>query len=97
MKKLSLVVMTLGMLSVLQAAEEYVNGYTWTYRIVNGGAVIYGNHDDASSIFYGPSISPSPEGVLTIPSSLGGCPVISIESMQSDFVMILLVLLFLIA
>jgi len=46
-------------------------GYTWSYRINNGGAEIC-NYNGA------PSVSPSPHGAVTIPATLGGYPVICI-------------------
>ena len=46
-------------------------GYTWSYRISNGGAEIC-DHNGASSV------SPSPSGAVTIPSVLGGYSVIGI-------------------
>ena len=53
------------------AETETVGGYTWTYRINGDTAEIYNNGSAA--------ISPSPTGVVTIPSMLGGKPVTSIE------------------
>ena len=55
-----------------RAAEEAVDGYTWTYRINGNTAEIYGNGlwwwlDGGT-----PAIAPSPTGTLAIPSSLGG-------------------------
>ena len=63
-------------------ATEYANGYTWTYRI-NGGstAEIYGTSSwDMGTYTYIPAISPAPTGAVTIPSSLGGTPVMTIGS-----------------
>ena len=55
------------------AAEETVNGYTWTYRLTadGKGAELYNGE-------YAPSISPDPEGPVAIPAKLGGKPVVSI-------------------
>ena len=50
-----------------EAATETVDGYTWSYRIVDGTAEIYNDGDTA--------ISPDPQGAITIPSTLGGKPV----------------------
>ncbi len=51
--------------------KELIGDYTWAYRIQNGGAVLAGLMDI-------PAISPSPEGALSIPPELGGCPVVGI-------------------
>ena len=45
------------------AATETVGGYTWKYRI-----------DDSNAIVTGP-LSPLPVGSVSIPNTLGGCPV----------------------
>ena len=47
----------------LAAETETVGEYTWTYRINGETAEICGH------------ASPSPQGAVTIPSMLGGCPV----------------------
>ena len=65
-------------------ADEWTDpdtGYTWTYRIVNDGAEIYGtatydSYRGQYNIIL--AVSPAPKGALTIPSSLGGRPVTSI-------------------
>ena len=63
------VAVCMGLLScVAFAATEEVNGYTWTYSISGGGAVI-GTGDETAAI------DPLPSGVVTIPATLGGCPV----------------------
>ena len=42
--------------------KEDVDGYTWTYRVSNGGATIR-------------SVAPKPSGDVSIPQTLGGVPV----------------------
>lgn len=49
------------------AETEYANGYTWIYRIIGSTAEIS-------------AITPSSTGAVTIPSTLGGKLVTSIES-----------------
>lgn len=51
------------------ADSEKVNGYTWTYEIVDGKAVI-GSGSNVRAV------SPIPTGALTIPAKLGGKPVV---------------------
>ena len=53
------------------------NDYTWTYRIIGDTAEIYGTYSLVTDSYI-PAISPSPTGVVTIPSTLGGKPVTSI-------------------
>ena len=53
-----------------RAATETVGGYTWTYRINGDTAGIYIDGFAA--------ISPTPTGAVTIPSTLGGKPVMYI-------------------
>ena len=66
MKKLMLLIVGGGLFVLSLVAEtEYVTGYTWTFSI-NG---------DMAEIS---AISPNPVGVVTIPSTLGGKPVMSI-------------------
>ena len=54
----------------IMAATETVGGYTWTYEI-NGGKAVIDN-------YYSTAIAPAPTGTLTIPSKLGGKPVTGI-------------------
>ena len=49
------------------ALTETVNGITWTYTVSNGGASLAPT-----------AVSTSTSGAITIPSTLGGCPVTSI-------------------
>ena len=56
----------------INAETATAGGYTWTYRITGGKAEI----TTAQAIR--PAISPTPTGVVTIPSTLGGKPVTSI-------------------
>ena len=71
MKKgvLSLIVSLLAM--SLFAASETVNGIRWSYKISNRQAQIDRGSDSAA-------IPLSTTGAITIPSTLGGCPVTSI-------------------
>ena len=54
---------------------EQVDGYTWTYRVENGGATIVAAGGKRRC-----TISPSPKGNLIIPSKLGGVNVTKIGS-----------------
>ncbi len=67
MKKNMMCYVAIAMIFLLKADTETVDGYTWTYRIIGETAEIIS-----------PAISPSPAGVVTIPSMLGGYPVTSI-------------------
>ena len=63
-----------------QADTEKVGDYTWTYRINGERASIEGTWVyNSGNPSYIPAISPQPTGAVTIPSSLGGKPVTSIE------------------
>ena len=55
------------------ANTKTVNGITWTYRVLNGAASIGGGSSSASAV------PTSTTGAITIPSSLGGYSVTSIE------------------
>ena len=55
------------------AFTETINGITWTYTVNDGEASIGGGIDT-------PAINTSTTGVISIPSILGGCPVVAIES-----------------
>ncbi|MBQ3097562.1 MAG: leucine-rich repeat domain-containing protein, partial [Kiritimatiellae bacterium] len=57
---------------------QYVDGITWTYTVANGKASI-GNGSSASR-----AVSVLTSGGVTIPDSLGGCPVVSIRSCAFD-------------
>ena len=50
---------------------ETVGGYTWSYRIADGGAEIRKADSQAA-------VSPVPTGLVEIPATLGGCPVTGI-------------------
>lgn len=66
----------------LIAETETVNDYTWTYRINGDTAEIYGTYfigSGYSSSGYSSAISPEPTGAVTIPSTLGGKSVTSLE------------------
>ena len=70
--------------SVIVRAETWYDketGYTWTYTIQDGNAIIE-NHPSYSAIdFYTCAISPYPKGVLFIPAELNGCKVTTIGKM----------------
>ena len=56
---------------------EKVGDYTWTFKVENGEATIgcfdeWGNGERA--------VEPQPQGELTIPETLGGCPVVGVGS-----------------
>ena len=71
MKKLMMVLATAFAAAMpIMAATETVGGYTWTYEI-NGGKAVIDN-------YYSTAIAPAPTGTLTIPSKLGGKPVTGI-------------------
>ena len=57
----------------LMADTETVGGYTWKYSLNGDTAEISGSYSP-----YAPSVSPTPTGAVTIPSTLGGKPVTSI-------------------
>lgn len=84
MKRLMVVALAIAAMPLV-ADEETVDGCTWTYRIVNGGAEIYGDEKYCYDEDFEewdwcmlPSISPKPTGHVTVPSTLGGCPVTGI-------------------
>ncbi len=58
-----------------EAATEKVGDYTWTYRVVDGGAEIW---KDGGGGYGTAAVSPAPSGTLTIPSTLGGKTVTAI-------------------
>ena len=76
MKAKARLIVAFGMMFALPApliaAKEKVGSYTWTYRVDNGYAVIYGEDRSTGPV---PSVSPMPSGAKSIPSQLGGCPV----------------------
>ena len=74
-KKLMMLSAVSCMICSTWAATETVGDYTWTYRINGAAAEIYGSWNYTVCI---PAISPKPNGVVTIPSTLGGKPVTSI-------------------
>ena len=82
MKKRIVMFLATAMSAICAQADTWTDpdtGYTWTYQINGDTAEIY-NHD---ALMNGDSryaaISPSPTGAVTIPSTLGGKPVTSIE------------------
>ena len=56
-----------------QAATETVNGIEWKYMVTEEGTAVIGSGE--SDI---PAINQSTSGAITIPSTLGGCPVVEI-------------------
>ena len=56
------------------ALTENVGGYTYTYTIKDGVAIITTGTNTSRAI------SPAPQGTLVVPSSLGGCPIALGES-----------------
>ena len=67
-----LIIMSVAFASVTSwALTETVNGIKWTYTVANGKASI----GDETTV----AISTSTTGAVTIPSTLGGCPVTSIS------------------
>ncbi len=56
----------------LAAAVETVNGIEWNYTVSNGKAMLGGGSSLSRAV------STSTSGSITIPSTLGGCPVTSI-------------------
>ena len=74
MKKLIVLLVAVSAMMPLMAEKEFANGYTWEYRINGNTAEIASERaNDGFS-----AISPDPNGVVTVPSSLGGKPVTSI-------------------
>ena len=61
-----IIVMLAAVLAVvgIRAETEKVGAYTWTYRVNGTGAEICNSYNYAA-------ISPSPTGVVAIPSTLG--------------------------
>ena len=75
-KKLTAIVLALGAMFGACADTEFANGYTWNYRIRDGKEAIlyaYSPNSDRPS-----AISPSPTGHVTVPSYLGGKPLVEI-------------------
>ena len=66
-----------GDLAITSAAT--VDGLTWQFRIVNGGAELY--YDDDADV---PTIPGSTTGPVVIPDTLGGLPVVSIGEEAFD-------------
>ena len=70
--KLAVIVTILSAAVIARGETETVDGYTWTYRIVDGNAEIYNDGNCA--------VSPEPDGEVAIPHILGGKLVTSIGS-----------------
>ena len=71
-KKLIALLMVAGFMLGVPAATETVNGITWTYTVSNGKASVGGGSSSS------PAVSKTTPGAITIPSTLGCCPVTSI-------------------
>ena len=56
----------------LFAETEVVDGVEWTYQVKDGVATVCSGEENV------PAIPPETSGAITIPSTLGGCPVVSI-------------------
>ena len=54
------------------------NGYTWTYSIVDGMALIGATTDDGTARFCA-AVTPEPSGLVTVPNFLGGHPVVAVS------------------
>ena len=61
------------------ASAEAVDGLTWQFRIVDGGAELY--YDDDADV---PTIPDTTSGAVVIPDRLGGYPVVSIGEEAFD-------------
>ncbi len=70
-KKFMMLTVAVSMICNALADTETVGGYTWTYRINGDTATI-------EFTYYRPAISPTPNGGIAIPATLGGKPVTSI-------------------
>ena len=68
----ALLAVFLGTATLSFADTEVVDGITWTYTLSNGQASV-GKGDYSST-----AVPPETIGAVTIPSTLGGCPVTSI-------------------
>ena len=60
-----------GQEKFVSEVKETVNGYTWSYRVDNGGAAIVAEKDGRFSC----AVSPAPTGDLKIPATLNGVKV----------------------
>ena len=56
----------------VQAATETVNGITWTYTVSEGKATVGGGKTSSTAV------PQKTSGAIEIPSTLGGCTVVSI-------------------
>ena len=59
----------------LMALTETVNGITWSYTVSNGEASL-----GTGDYYSGRAVPVATSGIITIPTTLGGCPVTHIES-----------------
>lgn len=76
MKKILLMLVLLPLMA--WANKEVVNGIEWTYTIQDGEAVIESKSSYYYYAYYYAAIPSTTTGVVSIPSTLGGCPVTSI-------------------
>ena len=78
--KLVIVMATSGLSIALLADtwKDSATGYTWTYQTSNEGAEIYGPDVvyESGAVGYTCGVSPKPTGCITVPSILGGKPVV---------------------
>ena len=80
LKKIHILVLFLGTVmqyhnAIADTWTDPETGYTWTYRIKNDSAEIYGTRNNGNKC---PCISPSPTGAVKIPSSFAGKKLTSI-------------------
>ena len=67
-------------LSETTLSTQIVDGVAWTYSVNDGKAQIRQQRGSVRMGLWVPAISASTTGAITIPSTLGGCPVTSIEN-----------------
>ena len=78
-RSIGIAVFAMIITSCAWGVSERVDGYTWRYYIYDyqdDVAVIEGDCISASGNSFVPAVSPNPTGVVTIPSTLGGKPVV---------------------
>ena len=74
-KKVMVIVVCVFASMLTFGETQVVNGITWTYVVSGGKASVGGG---GSGLSFWVAVSNSTEGVIAIPSTLGGCPVASI-------------------
>ena len=60
------------MIQISDAATETINGISWTYTVSNGEATVGGGSSSS------PAIATSTSGAITVPTTLGGMPVVGV-------------------